>query len=304
MKLRYLFSSLALLFIPFVSYAATVSPSILEVKGSKGEEIQTTFTVINSSASDQNYFLGTMNFVPKEESGSPQFVPQKDTSGLVQWINLPFNQVLVKAHAKAEIPFKILLPQEATPGGYYASVTVSSTPTDVVNANGAVVEAKTAVLVFLTVSGEAKEQVAFLDLKAPRLVTSLYGASIKYRLQNQGNTIVKPDGEIEWKDVFGRVLEKQNANQAGSRVLPMTTRTFDVLMQDKNTSFYQSLIDQVRILWVGPTWVRLSLQTESGFKINEQTLVWYLPWQLSVSILLVVIVVFGGYRLLAKRNNN
>ena len=166
MKFRIFISSIAFLLIPFSLYAATISPPTLDLQASRGETIASMFTVINTSAMEQNYFLGTMTFQPKDETGAPQFLETATKENLTKWILFPADHITVPANSKVDVPFQVVVPTGAASASYESAITVASAPTDVVATNGAIIEAKTATLVFLTVKGESTKKAALLDFKS------------------------------------------------------------------------------------------------------------------------------------------
>lgn len=185
-----------------------------------------TFTVINTQTNSQTYYLDTLSFKAKGESGEPEYI-SKDN--LAKWIQFPAESVLVPANSKADVPFKIMIPSDITSGSYQSAITISSAPSEVVATNGAIVEAKTAILLFLNVKGESNKKVVLLDFlgNTDGIQTDLQ-QSYTFRIQNQGNVYSVPEGSIEIKDVFGRVLSKKQINESKYRILPQSTRTFDV----------------------------------------------------------------------------
>lgn len=305
MKLRLFICSIALLLMPIFVHAAAVSPSILDVVGSKGETTSVSFTVINASATDQTYYLGTMSFVSKNESGSPEFLSQNEKDGLITWIQLPIDHIVVPARSKIDVPFKIMIPSDIASGGYHAAVTVSSAPSDIVQTNGALIEAKTAVLVFLTVKGETNEKIELLDFSGTHtLVTSFSQESFQYRIQNQGNTFVIPTGSIVVKDVFGRTILNRNANPDASRILPMSTRKFQIASEGKG-DWISVVKDQTRFLAMGPLRVQLSLKTDSGTSnVQKDFTIWYFPIHLIALVVFLLLFVIGGYKFLEQKQKH
>ena len=303
MKFRIFISSIALLLIPFSLYAASISPATIDLQASRGETATSKFTVINTSAMEQNYFLGTMEFQPRDESGAPQFLSTQKKNSLTSWIQFPADHITVPANAKLDVPFNVIVPSDIASGSYEAAITVGSAPSDIVATNGAIVEAKTATLVFLTVKGETTKKAALLDFKTSSSnVTSTLDQTFDYRIQNQGNVYFIPSGSIALKDLFGRTIRSMNANIENGRVLPNSTRQFGVASGENPNGFLQTLQEQANDFAIGPVTARLDLNLGDGFtSIHATTTFISIPYQLLLTILILLAIIWIMYRETKKR---
>lgn len=282
-----------LVLMPGVSQALSVAPAIIELSGSRGEVIETSITLINTSTAEQIYYLGTLKFIPREESGAPQFIPKEiDHSGLPEWI-APFSDaVRVPARSKADVPITIAIPSDVNSGGHYAAVTVSEAPSQIVATNGARIQATTAVLLLLTVEGEATQKAALLDFTSPMagVVSDTTYASFEYRLQNQGNVHISPVGNVTLSGLFGQTISMANANSEDGRILPGATRTYKGEVGEEAEGFMQKATTQLSQLAIGPVTATLDVEYgESGETVQSQFRFWVFPWQLLVSLTVLVI---------------
>ncbi len=276
--------------------AAAIAPSVIEVRASRGSIAEEIVQIINTGATDQKYYMGVMKFVPREETGTPQFISyNEDHSGLPLWIHFPVSEVVVPANTKVDVPFQIILPDDIPSGGYYAAVTVSQAPFDVVATNGAAVEAKTASLVLLTVEGETVITAALLDFSGDFNNGKL---EYEYRIQNQGNVHVKPEGEVTVRNLFGKTILSTDANPAGGRVLPSSTRLYKG-EAGETKGFVERGLWQLRYLVIGPVQTELRLEYEGGKQIFERQKGMVFPWEailLSVSGVIILVLVARGLR--------
>ena len=275
---------------PFTAKALSITPSVIEISATRGTVIQKKVSVINTKGMEQTYFVGILKFKASDEGDGPVFIsPQEDHSGLPQWIQLPFTEFRLAANTKADVPFEIAIPQDVSSGGYYAALTVSQAPGDVVAENGVLIEAKVAALILLTVEGETKELLNTLDfVLGPENTVSYI-----LRLQNQGNVHVTPTGWVKVKDIFGRTVATYDANPEKTRILPGSTRTYEV-SRDLTTGFWKIVSEQMRVFAIGPLTAELSLTYGSSNSSIEQSFSFlYIPWQLliTVGVLLVVLLV-------------
>jgi hypothetical protein len=221
-----LVTSVALL-APSDARAFSAGPASLELSGSRGKVVEDTFMVANVSGQPETYYFSTLKFRSSEDSGAPDFIPyDEDHSGLAEWIAFPGKSVTVPPLTKVDVPFTIVVPSDAPAGGHYAAIVVSDTPSDVVASNGTSISAKTALLVFLTIEGETREQAALLDFTVERTGRELEGM-YRFRIQNQGNVFVIPTGTITLRNVFGATIGSARVNEDGGRILPESTRAFE-----------------------------------------------------------------------------
>lgn len=301
MKLRTALFSLLLFALPLSMQAAAVFPATIDLMGTRGEVTQATFTIINTQAVEQTYYLGTMPFKAKDESGEPLFLADSPIDGLSKWIQFSSDHISVPARSQVDVPFTMNIPTDVLAQSYQSAITVSSAPAEVVATNGAIIEAKTAILVFLTVKGDSIKKVALLDFKsATNGFLSTLRESFTFRIQNQGNVYAIPEGTIDFTDVFGRKILSLNANIAKHRILPMTTRSFDVT-GEKISGWMNILKDQVQTFAIGPVRATLSLNSGDGFPhIQAEISFWYVPYQLILTSLATIALLLFGYWSISK----
>lgn len=301
MKLRTVLTLLILFSLPHRMYAAAVSPAMIDLEGARGEAVASIFAVINTQETDQTYYLDTLSFQAKDESGEPKFLTEDTSNNLSQWVSFPIDQIIVPAKSKVDVPFTVQIPADVSSGSYQTAITVSSAPAEVVATNGAIIEAKTATLVFLLIKGETTKKVALLDFVSNgKWIQSDLHQTFVYRIQNQGNVYAIPEGKITIKDVFGRKLGLIDTNETKQRVLPATTRSFQTI-DKKVVGFLDVLRDQANHFSIGPVTATLSVNFGDGFEpIQATTSFWYVPYQLILSVLFFVSLLVIGYQTLSK----
>lgn len=301
MKLRFAIFILWLLVFPLATHAASVAPATLDLSGDRGANVPATFAIFNTKATAQTYYLGTISFDAKDETGSPQFQESSSTDKLAKWITFDSDHVVVPARSEAQVPFFIHIPADVAAGSYQTAVTISDVPSEVVQSNGAVIDAKTAILVFLTVNGSTTKKAALLDFttNAKGFQTDLY-PSFQFRIQNQGSAYFIPEATITLKDMFGRVIARIDAADRG-RVLPGSTRAFQTAFASKPRSIYESIQRQAALFTMGPVTAQLDVNPGEGYEpIMSKIVITYYPIQLMFVSFGVIIMVIVLYLILAK----
>lgn len=286
---------------PTLGLCASVTPSLLELESQPNKLIESSISVLNPDVVDQTYYLDTLMFRADDETGSPKFISKEEEfSGLATWISFPSRSVVVPAKSKGDVPFNIFVPDTTKPGGYYAAITVSNAPEDIVATNGAIIDAKTAVLVLLSVGGGSQVVSAQILDFVESIETdfqSSFSDEFEYRIQNQGNVHILPTGKIELKDVFGRTVASTDANPTQGRVLPGSTRTYLAETKDPGHYWIEVISEQMNNLAIGPISATLSLTYSDGKQLTEQIdAFWYVPWQILTTLfgtLIVLLFVYG-----------
>lgn len=257
-------------------WAFVAAPAVIDISGNRGEALESKFTLVNNNEKEETYYFSTLRFEAEGESGSPKFIPfNQDHSELPEWISFENSALIVPAKSFVEVPFSVAIPTDIKSGGYYAAITISNSqpPTD---ASVPTVQAQTAILVFLNVKGENNEQAALLDFSALKILWQTTG-TLTYRIQNQGNVYLKPEGTIILKDIFGRTVATVDANPEGNRAMTGTTRKIETPFQ---TSWA-----------IGPITAELNLTYGDQQKeLSDSVTFWILPWKI-LSILLTVVIV-------------
>ena len=300
---RIILSSLVFLLIPLAIRASSVTPSVIELSSNRGEDIESSFTLINESKIDQTYYLDTISFKSHDETGTPEFFSDKTQGAFSQWIQFPIDTILVPARSRVKVPFNVNVPPDVKSGGYYAAITVSQAPSEVVETNSATIEAKTAILVFFTVKGETVIKAGLLDFfeKKPYLIHTDLRGSYKYRIQNQGNIHLTPNGTISFKDVFSRTVLTTDANSLKSRILPMSTRTFSFDVVGRGNGFIDQVRYQAQTLAIGPITATLAIGEEGLSPLTAHISFFLLPIQLILVVAGMIIILFICYRLITKK---
>lgn len=282
-----------LFLLPFDVSAFALSPSSLELSAKRGETISSSITILNTQEMDTEYYVDVMGFQPKDDSGTPEFyTPETGSHELANWILFPNNSFVVPALSASEVPFKVVVPDDVASQGYFAAITVSPAPADIVATNGAIIEAKTASLVFLTVEGETQEQLALLDFTSSGGAADLPFRSYVYRVQNQGNVHVTPVGSIVLTGIFGQTITGLNIDPEQGRVLPDSTRAFEVRQENPLATWYDTVAYQLSHLAIGPVTATLDLSYGEAGSIQSSISFWLFPWQLMVTILGLLIALF------------
>lgn len=291
-------------FTPFFAQAFSVAPGILDVEVVPGQSSDQKLTLTNEADQSKTLFLRTSDFTVREEDNRPSFGSNL-ADGASRWIRLPASPVMMPAHTKQEIQVSVAVPAGTKPGGYYAAVFVSDAPSEVVaSAGNSSVQATIAALLFVSVNGRGLEKIALVDFtqNGPIWSDGLWN-TYQYRLQNQGDIHVVPQGTVTVRDLFGRPIAVGDANPLGLRVMPASSRVFDgALIGKRPNGFFEIVRAQAQWFALGPITVNLDLKPglTPQLPIHAEIDLWVIPWQLMLCVIGGIALLYGLLRTLMR----
>ncbi|MFA5188828.1 MAG: hypothetical protein WC460_05700 [Patescibacteria group bacterium] len=296
------------LLLPLASSAVTVSPPIIEIDAAKGDVINQSIKVRNEGAAAATYYLSAERFVAGGEAGEPSFTGED--VDLATWIKFPFQSITVPAGSTVEVPFSIIVPNYAGPGGHYAAIFLSTAPPEAANAGSQVsIASRIGTLILVRIAGEIKESAQIAEFSTAGKTFSSLPVDFSVRVKNDGNVHLKPMGTITIKNMWGAVAGKVAVNEAGGNVLPDQIRKFDAgWLKDPNavgaTTFWGKYMQEKENFAFGSYTADLSLAYgTAGNTLTASTTFMVIPWNIIiVNLLIIVIIVVILYFAIKKYN--
>ena len=278
------------------SHALTVSPARIEISGDPGQTVKGQFKIINEQNGAQVFYSSTENFQAQGETGTPSFVV--GTDGLASWISLD-PQIPLKAGEEKTVSFNVTIPKNTDPGGYFAAIFLSTTPSQ--NATTSVsVGAKIGILVLFHVNGDVKQSGGLLDFSTAnnqRIFSSL-PVSFDYRFNNSGGDRVEPTGTITVKNSLFMTSAALSANPSQGNVLPGSVRRFDIAWNpDQGTAPASGFWSKVSYEWshfaIGFYGAHLSIAYAGQNAPVQSSFTFFIfPWHI-VLIIVIILAILG-----------
>lgn len=200
---------------------------------------------------------------------------------------------------RANIPVEIKIPEDATPGGLYGAIIVTTESTDPLEKaqieeeqakSGIVLESRIASLFFVRINGPVEENGNLKDFKADKKYYRSGPINLSYTYENTGSVYTNPYGVIEIKNLYGTVVEQISVNPYF--VMPDFTRTMTKVWDREFT--------------MGRYKATLKLNRGYGDIIDEKTVVfWVLPIKMVAGILIglfLLLVIIRAIRKWFKKN--
>jgi len=271
-----------------------VSPAIIEERVEPGQILRSYLYVTNRTKTAQTYYVSKMNMTGLTEKGDPEFGDDAGASTLSSWISVPVTPVIVPGSGTKGIPFSIQIPVNAPPGGHFAGIFVSTVPDSAEKKNAFAIGVQAGTIVSLRVAGDVREESQIRNFFTDKIVYDIPEVKLTAKVENTGNTLVRPTGSIEIFDWFGKKVATLVVNENGGAVLPRNTRAYETVW--KGEGFV-----------LGKYTANLGLSYGDNAKKTAYTTVtfWVFPTKMVISIvvgiILFIVVIFGGARAYVRR---
>ncbi len=293
-------------FYPFIATAQTgsagvgIEPAVIDppeqFKPGETRGFQT--KIKNLSGIDQTYFISKRDIVGVREGGVPifsEFGQEATGYELSDWISLSNEEVFVPAGASIDYNFTMSIPSNAVPGSHFGSIIVAVDPPDM-DANGASIGYEVANIISIRVEGEVSESARIRQFSTSQYIYGSTNVSFEAVIENEGNTLVKPLGPLEVKNMYGKKVASLTFNESQSAIFPKTTRSFKVDWTDETPGFgrYEALLSAV-------------YGVEGSMKTMTSTVTfWVLPMNIIlpsiIGLLVLLLVIYVAVKIYVRRS--
>lgn len=246
--------SFFLLLIPVLTFAegegVTLKPATIEERIEPGQTETYTVLIKNESATNQTYHLSTRDIVGVRDGNVPIYADENIAStelDMSQWITLSNDTIVLDAGAEAPIQFTITAPQNAAPGSHFAGIFVTVDAPDL-SESGAAIGYEVANIISMRVAGEVNESATIRQFSTDNYIYGSPNVNFNVRIENSGNTLVRPVGPLEITNMFGQeVGEGLIFNDSSAAVFPNNTREFTVSWAGEGYGFgrYEAVVSPV-----------------------------------------------------------
>ncbi|OGD79191.1 hypothetical protein A2368_04110 [Candidatus Collierbacteria bacterium RIFOXYB1_FULL_49_13] len=244
MTLAFVVFSIVCLFQPkFASAQAdiplTISPARQGININPGESSSYILKLINPGLAPVSGTIKAVDFTVTDNQGTPELLDDaiipSDYSGAA-WIRLNTNRVTVAAGGKVEIPYRVVAPQDALPGGHYVAIVfevTSDLPSGDARANQSAAGAiapRIAELLYITIPGDITESAQVTQFLAPNFQE--YGpVQIDTTIANSSSIHIRPTGVITVTNMFGDVVAHLPLTEVN--VFPNASRVYANILPGK-----------------------------------------------------------------------
>ena len=232
------------------SAGVTLKPATVEEKIDPGATKTFVTSIKNESAIDQTYYLGRRDIIGVRDGNVPVYADERVVPtplDMSSWIALSTDSVTVPAGAEVPFTFTVSVPPEAPPCNHFAGIFVSMEPPEL-SENGAAIGYEVANIVSLRVSGECLESAKIRQFSTDNYIYGSPNVTFNLRIENDGNTLVRPVGPVEITNMFGQQVDGGLIfNESAAAVFPADTREFTFDWKGEGYGFgrYEAVVSPI-----------------------------------------------------------
>ncbi len=281
----------------------TITPPFFTINVSPGDVWASSIRVVNTNPGNLPVVASVMGFRPTDSKGHGMFIRlsslASDTDALANWITVSPSSAVVPPDGAVDIPFTITVPRNASPGGHYAGILIGTQPlnataTASIDGSHIGISSFISALIFVTVSGDIKEAGSIQEFATDKSFYQHPNVDFSVLFANTGNVHVRPVGQIQIYNMFGREVGTVPINQQGDLgyVLPSSTREFDEQWQGPG-----SLLDIGQFTAV----LTLAYGTDGTKSVSQSLMFWVLPVGQLVEDAIILLLIVGGFIFFLRR---
>jgi hypothetical protein len=213
------------------AYAAsgglTVSPTSLDTEIAPGASYKGEMLVLNQGEVDYQYKVYATPYSVTGEEYKPYFTAIDGAADITKWITFGSEGDLLKTGGEDRIPFTITVPKGTGAGSYYAALFAETSDK---GEAGVITHKRVGMVVYLRVSGDAKEQGSVTAWGVPWLQEAPFGATVK--VANEGSVHFQSKVNVKISDLFG---SQKYAYERDPQIIPQKIRNIPVSWENGAT---------------------------------------------------------------------
>jgi hypothetical protein len=199
-----------------------VAPILNELALKPGETTKAQISVTNKSRLPLPMKGYTKEFIATDEYGGSDFADAQKPDSVQNWFTIQDPDFILQPQATKVLNITIKVPQDARPGGHYATLFVESLiPRDVLSETSLFLSSRIGALFFFVVAGDLVEKGQMSELKTQSFWKT-GPVTFDLAFKNEGNVDLRPTSTLTIKDWRGNVVE--TIQDKGQRTLPEKTR--------------------------------------------------------------------------------
>ncbi len=211
------------------SAGVTISPANIEEQVDPGEERTFNVRIQNLQQTEETYYVFTRNISGVRPGGVPIFArDNRESTGyeLADWVTLGTTEITLAGGTSESIPVVVNVPDDASPGSHFGGIFVSVDPPQI-ERSGAAVGYQVANIMSLRVSGDTREEATIRQFSTDQFLYGSQDVGFTVRIENLGNTLIRPRGPLEIYNMLGEQVDKIDFNDNELAVFPGSERSFD-----------------------------------------------------------------------------
>jgi hypothetical protein len=176
---------------------------------------------------------------------------QRQAFNASDWFEIAESEFILVGGETRDIEVQVSVPEDAEPGGHYATLDFEAFRAEASTPGATTINARVNASIYLTILGDIREDIEFVGpVQTETFRTDAFPTEFEFELRNAGNVHTQPRGELVVRDIFGRVTQRIDIDQAGV-LLPGSTRLYDEL--DWEQGLTAGMFNVTATLEVGPS---------------------------------------------------
>ena len=221
--------------------ALKVEPIFNEIVANPGDTIKRQMTITNLSNFPLPMKGYVRQFVASDDQGNTNFPDNPDKKAVQQWFHIDAPDFILQPQDKHAIVLTIAVPQDAEPGGHYATLFFESLiPKEILSQTSLSLASRIGSLFFFVVSGDIHKQGNLSGFSA-RKIYQHGPVNFELGFTNTGNVHLHPVSTISITNWRGQTVT--DIDDDGQTVLPNTSRHWSVMWKPTFAfGYYRALV--------------------------------------------------------------
>lgn len=216
--------------------ALTVSPPFFDFSLNPGDTVLDAVQLYNEDEMNPvTIYPVIQNFTYSEgdEEGTPIFYSANEDRGgtaLAKWVTAETTPITIGPLQRANVAFAINVPKDGVqPGGHFGGILFSTAPPSDQEGSFIGVAANVGTLILVRVSGDVEDRasIAEFGFQTKKLWYNYRPIDMFVRVENSGNTHLRPTGNVFIKNWYGRQVASIVVNEGFRSVLPSSIRRYE-----------------------------------------------------------------------------
>lgn len=272
-----------------------VQPSVIEEKVDPGQIFSSVLNATNIAQEAQTFYIVKRDISGLSADGQPNFALEGEATGfeLSSWIKVREEPIVILPGETKAIPFSIVIPENALPGAHLGAI-LMTTSAERPKETGIAIGYQVATIINLRMAGDIVEEALLREFYTDQSVYSQPEVKFTTRVENLGNSVIRPRGPIEISNMFGDNVATLIMNDAAAAILPGAERYFELLWSGDGLSFgrYQAVLS-------------LAYGDDEWKTISDSVSFWVLPLNIILPVtggmLGLIIIIFGLVKLYIRK---
>lgn len=251
----------------------SASPVIVDIKAGTREIVRDFVELSNFTGRKIGLYASVFNVSAQDGGKNFQIPSEADlSSSLANWVRISRGVIELMPGEKRSVSFEIEVNYNAKPGIYHAAIVFSEGPTRA----AAEKTAGQTISVNLEVLDDAKEYLQLKKFAPDKIFFSGFPVSFTYEVENAGNRILSPLGEIRIYNRRGREIGAVKTG-ADDRPINPDQKTQLAALWDGSGGFgrYKAILD---------------LDYGERGRVQDTVFFWVVPWPMILAIIITFVV--------------